>query len=159
MFNNWFSFIKILVILFLILSPLWEAGNILRFSAKGKFPCVNKLPIIKIIVARLLFLIIIGFGYITLVLPGIYLHCRLCLYLPIILRTPSISPWGSLCKSWIQTRSKFVKLYSLWIALLISKTLCLLPFGIGFIFERPICGIAKDLMFLSCSNRSRDRTN
>jgi len=155
-FESWISFITISVILFLILSPLWEAANILRFSTTRQFLDDDKLPVMKIVVARLIFLFIVGFGYLAFVLPGIYMHCRFCLYLPIILRARNISPWGSLYKSWILTRSRFVKLYTLWIAVVISKPVCLLPFGLGFIFERPICGLAKDHMFLNCSNLPRD---
>jgi len=155
-FESWASFITISIILFLILSPLWEAANIQRFSTSGQFPVGDKLPVMKIVVTRIIFLFIVGFGYIVLVLPGIYMHCRFCLYLPIILRERSISPWGSLYKSWLLTRARFVKVYTLWIAVVISKPVCLLPFGLGFIFERPICGLAKDLMFLNCSNRPRD---
>jgi len=154
--ESWVSFSTISVILFLILAPLWEAANILRFSIAGQFPEGDKLPVLKIIVARLFFLFMVGSGYLALVLPGIYLHCRFCLYLPIILRSRGVSPWGSLCQSWMLTRSRFVTLYTLWIAVVISKPLCLLPFGLGLIFERPICGLAKDLMFFSCSNRPRD---
>ena len=156
MFESWISFLTISVILFLILAPLWEAANILRFSTTGQIPAGDKLPVMKIIVARLIFLFIVGCGYLALILPGIYMHCRFCLYLPTILRARSISPWGSLYKSWILTRSRFVEVYTLWIAVVISKPVCLLPFGLGFIFERPICGLAKDLMFSNCSNRPRD---
>jgi len=156
LFESWISFITISFIFFLILAPIWEAANILRFSTSGQFPNGEKLPVLKIVAARLFFLFIVGSGYLALVLPGIYMHCRFCLYLPIILRSKGISPWGSLCQSWTVTRSRFVTLYTLWIAVVISKPVCLLPFGLGFLFERPICGLAKDLLFLSCSNRPRD---
>ena len=154
--ENWVSSIKASVILFLILSPLWEATNILRFSTMGQFPNGAKLPVLKIIIARVFFLIIVGFGYLALVLPGIYLHCRLSLYLPIILRSSGISPWQSLIQSWKVTRSRFINLYTLWIAIVISKPICLLPIGLGFVLERPICGLAKDIMFLTDSICARD---
>jgi len=120
-FDSWASFIIISAIFFLILSPLWEAANILRFSTTGQFPDGDKLPVLKIIVARLIFLLMVGFGYLALVLTGIYVHCRFSLYLPIILRSRGISPWGSLYKSWVLTRSRFVKLYTLWIAVVIAN--------------------------------------
>ncbi len=39
---------------------------------------------------------------------------------------------------------------------IVSNNLCPLPFGFGLLFRQSVSGLAKFLMFLSCSNRPRD---
>lgn len=154
-FESWAAFLLMAFFLFLLLAPLWEAANILQYGedATSQRP---PLPVMKIILARLLFLLIVGPAYLLFVLPGIYLHCRLCLYLPLLASSPEMGPLASLGGSWSLTRSRFVDLYTLWIALVLSKPVCLLPFGLGFLLERPASGLAKAFMQRSCSNLPRD---
>ncbi|MEI6647845.1 MAG: hypothetical protein WCP12_17545, partial [bacterium] len=135
--------------------PHWEAANIMRYN-KSPASQALKLPILKIIFARILFLIFVSPFYLLFVLPGIYLHCRLSLYLPLLVYTPALSSIGSLGKSWVITRSRFVDLYTLWIAVVVSKPACLLPFGLGFLLERPASGLAKSFMYTSCSPQPRE---
>ncbi len=154
-FNSWFAFVILALFVFLVLSPLWEAGNIVRYSIA--LPSQTKsAPLVKIVLARLLFLVVVTPAYLLFVLPGIYIHCRLSLYLPLLVFSPDISVTRSLTKSWSLTHSRFVDLYTLWIAVVVSKPVCLLPFGLGFLLERPASGLAKAFMFTSCSNRPRD---
>ena len=154
-FRSWGAFFVIAFFVFLVLSPLWEAANIVRY---GKDPPSRtaEVPVTKIILARLLFLLVVSPAYLLFILPGIYIHCRLSLYLPLLVFTPGLSPIGSLGRSWWLTRSRFVDLYTLWIAVVVIKPACLLPFGLGFLVERPASGLAKAFMFTSCSNRPRD---
>lgn len=155
--ENWTAFFTTSVLVLLILLPLWEGSNILRYWSDGRFPQQSSgLPVVRIVFARLLFLLIVAPGYIMFLLPGIYLHSRLSLYLPVLLRSPSVSPLQSLSLSWRLSRSRFVRLYTLWIVIVVSHPVSLLPFGFGLIFRQPLNGLAKDLMFLSCSNRPRD---
>lgn len=154
-FRSWGAFFVIAFFVFFVLSPLWEAANIVRY---GKDPPSRtaEVPVTKIILARLLFLLVVSPAYLLFILPGIYIHCRLSLYLPLLVFTPGLSPIGSLGRSWWLTRSRFVDLYTLWIAVVVIKPACLLPFGLGFLVERPASGLAKAFMFTSCSNRPRD---
>jgi hypothetical protein len=154
-FKSWGTFIVIAILVFLVLSPLWEAANIVRYGSESPSATAG-MPVIRIIVARLLFLMFVGPAYLLFILPGIYLHCRFSLYLPLLVLSPGTSAIGSLAKSWSLTRSRFVDLYTLWIAVVVSKPACLLPFGLGFLLERPASGLAKAFMYTSCSNRPRD---
>ena len=152
--KSWTMFYLLTLLLSLVFAPLWEGANILRYGNNkqlGSSP--SSLPVLRIALARLLFLICVGPAYLFFILPGIYLNCRFALYLPLLICTPKLSPIGSLAKSWSITRSRFVDLYSLYIVIVISKPICLLSFGLGFFLERPICGLAKNLMYLSCSDR------
>ncbi len=153
--ESWGSFIVIALLVFLVFSPLWEAANIMRY-VRGSPSATTGMPIIRIIIARLLFLMFVGPAYVLFILPGIYLHCRLSLYLPLLVLSPGTSAIGSLTKSWSFTRSRFVDLYTLWIAVIVSKPVCLLPFGLGFLLERPASGLAKAFMYSFCSNKPRD---
>lgn len=154
-FRSWGAFFLLAFFVFLVLSPLWEAANIVRYGRDSPSQTAE-IPVMKIILARLLFLLFVTPAYVLFILPGIYLHCRLSLYLPLLVFTPGISAMGSLVKSWSLTRSRFVDLYTLWIAVVVSKPACLLPFGLGFLVERPASGLAKAFMFTSCSHRPRD---
>ena len=147
--ESWGAFIFLSIFTLLVFSPIWQASDICEYGIQSKeTPDVRRMPIVSIILARLIFLLIVGLGYLAFILPGIYLHCRLSLYLPALVRTPKLGFLGCLGKSWSLSRSRFVSLYSLWIATIILKPVSFLPFGLGFILEQPICGIAKDLMFL-----------
>jgi len=154
-FRSWGAFFLLAFIVFLVLPPLWEAANIMRYG-KDLPSQAAKMPVTKIILARLLFLLFVTPAYLLLILPGIYVHCRLALYLPLLVFTPGLTPMGSLSRSWSLTRSRFVDFYTLWIAVVVSKPACLLPFGLGFLLERPASGLAKAAMFTSCSHRPRD---
>jgi hypothetical protein len=130
---------------FLIYSAVWEAANIAKFSnSVGQAP--EDYSVVKIILARFLFLAVVILGYYFLVLPGIYLHCRLCLYLPLLVHRPRMSIIESFRKSWEVTSSHFLAFYTLWIAIVVSKPVCFLPLGLGFVLERPASGLAKSIM-------------
>jgi hypothetical protein len=155
--DSWTGFVTCYALFLLMVLPLWEGANILRYGADEGFPQrVHELPVVRIIVARFLFILLLAPAYLMLVLPGIYLHSRLSLYLPVLLRSPTVSPMQSLSRSWLLSRSRFVRLYTLWIAVVVSHPVSLLPFGLGLILRQPLNGLAKDLMFWSCSNRTRD---
>ena len=152
MLKNWTAFGASCVILLLVLLPLWEAANILRYRpAEGSSQRPSGLPVVRIIAARIVFLFVVGLAYLMFLLPGIYVHSRLSLYLPVLLRSSAVSPTQSLRRSWLLSRSNFVNLYSLWIAVVVSHSVALLPFGIGLLLRQPVNGLAKDLMFSSCS--------
>lgn len=154
-FESWLFFFIIASVVLLILSPLWEAANIVRYGKPFPWQTAT-VPVAKVIFARTFFLLFVSPAYLLFILPGIYLHCRLSLYLPLLIFTPGLSPIKSLAKSWAITESRFIDLYSLWIAVVVSKPVCLLPFGLGFLLERPASGLAKALMYRCCSNWPRD---
>ena len=154
-FESWISFLATTLFVFLVFSPLWEAANIGRYGdlTSHKTP----LPITKIILGRLFFLLFVAPGYFLLILPGIYLHCRFSLYLPLLVSSSDLTSLASLGRSWSLTRSRFVDFYTLWIAIVVSKPVCLLPFGLGFLLERPASGLAKAFMLASCSSSTHDK--
>lgn len=155
--ESWAAFITSVALFLVVALPLWEGANILRYGTQQGLPDGGRaLPVAAIIVARLLFLLVVLPSYLIFVLPGIYLHCRLALYLPALLRSTKANPLESLFSSWQLSGSRFVKLYTLWIAVVVSHPVSLLPFGVGLILRQPVNGLAKDLMFLSSSNRPRD---
>lgn len=151
------AFLVSCAILLLVVLPLWEGANIIRYGADQASPQrLHELPVVRIIVARGLFLLLVAPAYLMLFLPGVYLHSRLSLYLPVLIRSPTVSPMQSLSRSWLLSRSRVVRLYTLWIAVVVSHPVSLLPFGLGLILRQPLNGLAKDLMFWSCTNRPRD---
>jgi hypothetical protein len=153
--NSWTLFYLLTLFLSLVFAPLWEGANILRYGNNKKIGnSPSSLPVLRIILARLLFLLCVVPAYFLFILPGIYLNCRFSLYLPLLILSPKLSPIASLAKSWSITRSRFVDLYSLWIVIVVSKPICLLSFGLGFFLERPISGLAKYLLYSSCADRS-----
>lgn len=156
--DKWGWFLASPAVFLMFVLPLWESANILRYGADpdGLPKRGNTLPVVDILLARLLFILVVAPAYLLFVLPGIYLHLRLALYLPVLLRSTDPNPIKSLSRSWLLSRSHFVKLYTLWIAVVVSHTVALLPFGLGLILRQPVNGLAKDSMFLSCSNRPRD---
>lgn len=150
--RSWPVFFASAVIMVLILSPIWEAANIVRFGHRVPAASGSAIVFVKVVLARLLFLLLVGVGYLALLLPGIYLHCRLCLYVPLLVRNPNLSPTESLRGSWKLTESRFLSIYTLWIAVVVSKPVCFLPFGLGFVLERPIAALAKDQMLASLTS-------
>lgn len=156
-FENWGWFFASGALLLLLALPLWEAANILRYGGHdGLADRVPALPIVNIIVARLLFLLVVIPAYLIFLLPGIYVHTRLALYLPVLLRSTHGNPLDSLSRSWFLSRSNSIRLYTLWIAVVVTHSVSLLPFGLGLILRQPVNGLAKDMMFVSCSSRPRD---
>jgi len=156
-FESWTTFVACYALFLLVLLPLWEGANVLRYGTQQGLPEGRRaLPVTDIIVGRLLFILLVAPAYLIFLLPGIYLHSRLVLYLPVLLRSRNVTPLESLSRSWQLSRSRFVKLYTLWIAVVVSHPVSLLPFGLGLILRQPVNGLAKDLMFFSCSNRPRD---
>lgn len=156
--ENWGWFCASSAVLLLFSLPLWEGANILRYGAQDGVPEQPRtLPVVAIIVARLLFILVVTPAYLFFLLPGIYVHSRLALYLPVLLRSTTPNPLESLSQSWLLSRTRFVQLYSLWIVMVVSQPVSLLPFGLGLILRQPVNALAKDIMFFSCSNRPRDR--
>lgn len=141
----WKTFFVLSVPFFLMYSALWEAADIQKFSTALPLEA-GGYSALKVIIARLFFSAIIIVGYVLFVLPGIYLHCRLCLYLPLLVHRPRTSIMESFVKSWEVTSSRFLAFYTLWIATVISKPVCSLPLGLGFILERPASGLAKSIL-------------
>lgn len=137
--------------------PLWEAANILRYGVDdGLRDRVRSLPVVNIITAHLLFMLVVTPAYLIFVLPGIYVHSRLALYLPVLLRQTHANPLESLSRSWLLSRSRFVRLYTLWIAVVVSHPVSLLPFGLGLILRQPVNGLAKDIMFVALTTEKAE---
>ena len=70
--DSWTGFVTSCALFLLAALPLWEGANILRYGADGGFPQrVHELPVVRIIVARFLFFLLVAPAYLMLVLPGV----------------------------------------------------------------------------------------
>ncbi len=89
--------------------PLSAAGALQRSA-----PLVGKL-----IVCSLLFAIVIGFGFLFFLLPGVVLLCGLLLAFPALVLEPGSSPTGALSRSWSLTRGARWRMFGLLVTLIV----------------------------------------
>lgn len=73
----------------------------------------------RLIVCSLLFAIIVGFGFICFLLPGLVLLCGLILAFPSLVLEPANSPTGALSRSWSLTRGSRLRMFALMITLVL----------------------------------------
>jgi uncharacterized membrane protein len=73
----------------------------------------------KLIVCSLLLAIIVGFGFIFFLLPGVVLLCGLILAFPSLVLEPANSPTEALSRSWSLTRGSRWRMFALLITLIL----------------------------------------
>ena len=73
----------------------------------------------RLIVCSLLFAIIIGFGFLFFLLPGLVLLCGLLLAFPSLVLEPGNSPTGALSRSWSLTRGSRWRMFGLLVTLFV----------------------------------------
>ena len=73
----------------------------------------------NLIVCSLLFAIIIGFGFLFFLLPGLVLLCGLLLAFPSLVLEPGNSPTGALSRSWFLTRGSRWRMFGLLVTLIL----------------------------------------
>lgn len=123
--------------------PIWELANILKFRRNEAMSIYS---VVNLAIGRAIYSLILLSAYMCFILPGIYLHCRLILHMPIFARDPSALGLGAMRESWRLTKGRVVTLYALWIVTVLSKPVCALPLGLGFVLERPLSGFAKEIL-------------
>jgi len=133
----------------LLAFPLWEALNIFkyRFLAKNAANGPNFLLLFRCLVANAMFVFLCCCGYLFFFFPGIYIHSRLLIYLPIIIDDPNNGSLASLKKAWHLSQGRFLTMYSLWIATVVLTPFACLPLGLGFVLEKPVKALAKQIVF------------
>ncbi len=89
--------------------PLSAAGALQRSA-----PLVGNL-----IVCSLLFAIVIGFGFLFFLVPGVILLCGLLLAFPALVLEPGSSPTDALSRSWSLTRGSRWRMFGLLVTLMV----------------------------------------
>jgi hypothetical protein len=73
----------------------------------------------RLIVCSLLFAIVVGFGFLFFMIPGIVLLCGLLLAFPALVLEPGNSPTGALSRSWSLTRGSRLRMLGLLVTIVI----------------------------------------
>jgi hypothetical protein len=73
----------------------------------------------RLIVCSLLFAIVVGFGFLFFLVPGIVLLCGLLLAFPSLVLEPGSSPTGALSRSWSLTRGSRLRMLGLVVTVVI----------------------------------------
>jgi hypothetical protein len=73
----------------------------------------------RLIVCSLLFAIVVGFGFLFFMVPGIVLLCGLLLAFPSLVLEPGSSPTGALSRSWSLTRGSRLRMLGLVVTIVI----------------------------------------
>jgi hypothetical protein len=149
---GWTMVIILNLVYLLTFLPIWELANIMRFQLNAS---ASMNDVINLAIGRVIYSLVLMCGYACFILPGIYLHCRLLLHMPIFARSPNTLGIAAMRESWHLTKGRFVALYALWIVTVLSKPVCALPLGLGFILERPLSGFAKEFLLLSYSAKGQ----
>ena len=139
---DWSTFLTFNLFFALLFLALWELANIVKFRTDQKLTVYRAA---EFVLSRSVYLMLILTAYCFFILPGIYVHSRLLLHTPLCARKASTG-FEAIFESWRLTSGKFVTLYALWIVTVLSKPVCALPIGLGFVLERPLSGFAKDIL-------------
>jgi hypothetical protein len=73
----------------------------------------------RLIVCSLLLAIVVGFGFLFFMIPGIVLLCGLLLAFPALVLEPGSSPTGALSRSWSLTRGSRLRMLGLLVTIVI----------------------------------------
>ena len=93
------------------------------------------------LIASIAVSIIVSFGFVLLVIPGIYLAVRLHFYGWVII-DQEVGPFAALDKGWAITRGAFWDVFLLMIALFVVNLLGMLALGIGLFVTAPLSLVA-----------------
>ena len=132
------------ILYYIIVFPVWEIANIVKFCHKR---ILTPALIPHIVIDSFLYFIILLIAYMLFILPGIYLHTRLMLRTVFLASGVSEGLFSGLRGSWQITSGQAINMYGLWIIAVVSKPIASLPLGIAFVLERPLSGIAKNIMW------------
>lgn len=108
--------------------------------------------------ATIMYTIIVFFGTVLFILPGIFLAMRLQFYTFSILENSTVDAAESLKQSWHITSGHFWKLFGFTLLFLIIVLISIVPLGLGLIFALPVLLIAYAELYTHISHRSRADT-
>lgn len=92
---------------------------------------------VRIFVTELIAGILIGIGFLLLIVPGIILSCGLLMTSFILKDDPEIETFDALKKSWAMTNGHKMALFWLFLSFIGWIILCALTLGIGLLFLYP----------------------
>ena len=103
------------------------------------FSTFNLVP--SYLIASIAVSIIVSFGFVLLIIPGIYLAIRLHFYGWVII-DKEVGPFAALDKGWAVTRGAFWDIFLLMIVLFLVNLLGVLALGIGLLVTAPLSLVA-----------------
>ena len=127
--------------------PLWETMNIVRYISLNKNEANASLLCVRCLVTNAVFFLLCCVGYLCFFIPGVYIHTRLLLFLPVLAGDPRKNCFAALAMAWRLSEGRFLPMYSLWVATVILTPFAFLPLGLGFVLEKPVKAIAKQMMY------------
>jgi hypothetical protein len=93
------------------------------------------------LIASIVVSIIVSFGFVLLIIPGIYLAIRLHFYGWAII-DQELGPFAALDKTWAVTRGAFWNIFLLMIVLVFVNLLGMLALGVGLLVTAPLSLVA-----------------
>ena len=119
----------------------------LKFVDGGEQPTINDLfafdaqTYISVLIAAIVVSIVVGIGFVLLLIPGIYLSVRLAFYLQAII-DQKVGPIESLSKSFEITKGYFWQIFGLGIVLVVVNIIGAIPLGLGLLVTVPMTALA-----------------
>lgn len=107
--------------------------------------------ITRLILCSLLFAIVVGFGFVFFIVPGVVLLCGLLLSFPSLVLEPGNSPTGALSRSWSLTRGSRWRMFGLLVtmALLLYVPLVGLGAVAAVVLPGGLLGVAPGMLTLA----------
>ncbi len=136
-----------------LLSMVFTAGIMLigvrraqnqRVSWKMVFAGLPK--VFSIAIAMILQFILVGIGFVLLVLPGIYLTVGYALTLPLILEK-GYGPWQALEASRKAIHKKWWTVFGVYLLMMLIYAVSMIPAGIGLIWTIPMFFVALGVLY------------
>lgn len=102
----------------------------------------------KLIVATILQALLVGIGFLLLILPGIYLAIGYTMTVPLIVDR-KMSPWQAMEESRKAIHGEWWKIFGLFVAMGLIFMISSLPFGLGLIWTWPMFVVLGGVVYRS----------
>ena len=144
--KSWISILVVFLVIDAVISPIWEASNILKFTSsnRGRPKIAGRIGVL--VAANFFYTVFCLLGYVFLVIPGFIIRTRCFLFIPILLNERRVGPFGGLTKSWRISKGRFADLYMLRFVTTSLKTVSLLPLGVGYLIYNALSGLSKEMI-------------
>jgi uncharacterized membrane protein len=136
-----------------IFSSFIQLANIIILikAVKGEKPVYKDIykhypKFLNYILATLLFIIVVGAGFILLIIPGIYLVLRLQ-FMPYLAADKNINPIDALKQSWAMTNGQVLHLFKFALALVGICVLGALALLVGLIIAVPLVAVSTAYLY------------
>ncbi|MBL4903846.1 MAG: hypothetical protein JKY62_14510 [Desulfocapsa sp.] len=116
-----------------------------RVSWKMVFAGFSK--VLSITIAVVLQTILIGIGFVLLVIPGVYLSVGYALTLPLILEK-GMGPWEALETSRKAIHKKWWTVFGLYLVMILLFVVSVIPLGLGLIWTVPMCFVLIGVLYI-----------